>query len=337
MLRRHPACALALEHGRELIAVIALLASFAAGAQTATMSDPATSSGYDLTARLAEVPFQVALPAAPRTKRSITVTSEAELRTAFATAGADITVQPRAACYSGNFSTGNDQRIRFQAGANICGPAASKWIGALTVSSQRVHISGPGGVLGGSFIMAATAQDIRLDQRFTVTTKTSSPDHNMDQVHLGGTRVLLEGVSITSRTYCGYSAGAANMVIANSSLVSLGGHQSCLRIVGGTRVVVMDNRLVNPTHHTFRVHSRGATQPSDYVYFARNQLEGRMGIMSNNSAGNPDPQSLHTWYIDNRLYGGMVMVAPAPGNTTAVVTGNQQLPRGTEPPAWSAR
>ena len=259
------------------------------------------------------------------------MTSEAELSSAFATAGADITVQPRAACYVGNYSTGNDQRVRFSAGATICGPAASSWAGALSIGSQRVHISGPGGVQGGAFIMAASAQDIRLDGGFTVTTKTTSTDHNMDQVHLGGTRVLLEGVSITSRTYCGYSARATDMVIANSSLVSLGGYQSCLRIVGGTRVVVMDSRLRNPTHHTFRVHSASTTLPSDLVYFGRNQLEVG-GVMSNNSAGNPDPQALRTWYLDNRLYGGTLMIGASPQNIEPVMGGNSLL--SGPPPAW---
>jgi hypothetical protein len=286
-------------------------------------------SGYDLSAALSTVPFAVTLPSAPVATRSITVSDEAGLRTALATAGADITVQPRAACYSGMFSTGNDQRIRLLAGSVICSPANSQWGGALTVNSQRVHISGPGRILGTFYL---NGQDVRLEG-LDITTKTDGADPNYDQIHIAGTRTLLSGVSITSRTYCAYSQSATDLTIANSSLVSLGGVQSCLRIVSGERVTVIDSRLRNPTHHTFRVHS-GAGRPSDLVYFARNQVEIG-GFMANNSAGTPDPQSLRSWWVDNRLYGGQTfaLVPGAPANMTLTISGNQNL-SGT-PPAWT--
>jgi hypothetical protein len=270
--------------------------------------------------------------------RSMGVDTEAELRTALATSGADITVRPKAGggCYLGSYATAaSDQRIRISAGACLvasASPATSyAQASALTVSGSRIHMSGPGGITGGSFYLNARAQDIRMDGRLVISTKRDSTNPDMDQIHIYGTRILMEGVSITSRTYCSYSNSATDLVIANSSLVSHGGEESCLRIVGGLRVVVMDNRLVNPTHHTFRVHSASTTLPSDLVYFGRNQLEVG-GVMSNNSAGNPDPQALRTWYQDNRFYGGTLQIGASPQNIEPVVSGNSLL-SGT-PPLW---
>jgi hypothetical protein len=67
------------------------------------------------------------------------------------------------------------------------------------------------------------------------------------------------------------------------------------------------------------------------VYFGNNQTELN-GIMSNNGAGNPDPQALRTWYVNNRLYGGTFQIGAPPQNMEAVLSGNSLL-SGT-PTAW---
>jgi hypothetical protein len=288
---------------------------------TFTASSGGGGSGYDIAAKIAEVNtamgVTVNLPTAPTLTSTCSASNAAEFSACIATNGTDVTVT---ADFSGDFTIGGaDKRITINSGVTISATGNTS-LGAarvFNITGTRIHIRGPGTV-GGALYTSAAAQDVRLDSRLRIITRTDSADHNWDRWEMLGTRLLAEGIIVRSKTYAPYSAASTDLVVANCDIEEVGAAdaaaaQPSFRVVGVTRVVLIDSRIHNPWRHSVRAHSNGST-PSNYVYIARNSIETDAddnlggGVMSNKSAGNPNPQTTNLWFNENLIYASGVHI-----------------------------
>jgi len=325
-------------------------------ADTDTDPDDGTSgaSGSYSLASIGSVPFAYSTPIPPTITSEVTVTP--------ATISANKVNGRRLILSAGEYGPQTfgtqDQEIVFQPGANF---------GFLTVSGSAARLvfrgsparSGSIGYIKVGDSNGGAAQDIVFDG-INQTHNPSAPAWHMRNYYVAE-RLAVINSSFQVREYAVLSFSSPsnrlqdaifannNMVDEGTSFAGTGNGEAAVRIVGATRVIFVDNRLVSyipDGYHNFRIHAQPTLDAEDF-YVARNQFEGTGHYFirrGESGAGNRELLNIH--YVDNEQYNRHQQPinvhagkSPHEHPTTFTLTGNNLYQSGqawpTEPAGFT--
>ena len=291
-------------------------------AQSPPRSPVFIEDNYDLAAAIAQVPFNVSLPAEPVITSEAICTTEAEITASLAVNGRRTIIAPGSYSFGSVVNvSGNDKHIVFQ-------PGASFSRGFYFSNASRIKLEGAVFVepSGGFGLTIFNSQDM-IFERIVL----SSTDYGF-YADTFNERVLFLSSSIT-QVFANSAGDINDFIVANSQFVSTTPEGTAngwaMRWWGdnNNRNVFIDSRFAAFQNTCIRFEGNQVNG-----YFARNQIEGTSSWRTG-----PSPATVNgLWFLNNHMYatsgGGWpvgVFIPDASVPVNVIATGNRAYGEST--------